>query len=598
MYNIIKLRFLKKGHKNNINKHWVNVQEIIVLIIFICLFAVFSCEDLTRLPQDQITSEQYWNSPEDIEIYVNQFYPYFRRQFSFWAPDLYYGDGDSDNMAARTDISQNNDRIGGLYTINSGRGSWSAWYNRIRDVNIAIESSIENGLQDEVKSRRFIGEAYFFRAYFHYQLLRSFGAVPWIEKPLNTESEELYKPRTPRNELVDLILTDLDYAITQIPPKSTVGINRINKETALQFKSQVALYEGTWEKYHKDDPFGVNNPNPEKYLNIAAVAAKELIDMETASLAPNYSKLFNQDDMDGNPEILMERQYNASIGLSAMVQRRIAQHGGGTGLTKSLVDSYLMDDGEPIAISNRYLGDESLKSVVINRDPRLHAILKVPGDTLHLNSDLTPRIFVKPRLSGGGVVETSTGYSLKKGANPDAIVPGNAQQSPALPLFRFAEALLNYAEAKAELGIITQQDLDISINRLRDRVKMPHLILNEITMDPNWEYPDLSPIINEIRRERRVELACESFRLDDILRWAAGDNLLSGIILLGAKFNQALHPDIVIGKDVILNDEGYILPLIKRFPNGFGFDPTRDYLVAIPPEEITLNPNLTQNPGW
>lgn len=598
----LNIRILRKGLKkmDNIEMH-SHYTLSTALILLVCIVLVSGCgemtnEDLTRLPKDQISNDQYWSSANDMKLYVNQFYPSFVKQFAFWHPVMYYADGNSDNMAPITDPIGNIDRIAGLLTPQADAG-WANWYSNIRDVNEFVVNVEENNLLTNPEANRYMGEARFFRAYFYYQLVKNYGPVPWITKPLNTESEELQSPRTPRNQVVDNILADLDFAIEHLPPKSETGNNRLNKETALLFDSRVALFEGTWEKYHNGTPFAAENSNPQKYLQRAAESAKALIDMGTASLASNYAELFNQDDLDGNPEILLERQYNAELGMSAMVQRRIPRHGGGTGLTKSLVESYLVDDGNPIAVSSRYQGDDTLIDVVTNRDPRLHAILKVPGDILAVNSDGSPRIFEKPRFQGGGVLPTTTGYELKKGANPNNGIPGQGQQGPALPLFRYAEALLNYAEAKAELGNITQQDLDISVNVLRDRVNMPHLQLGNIATDPNWNYPNLSPQINEIRRERRVELACEQFRLIDIMRWAAGDELLVGHIPLGYKFQPSDYPTLTVGDDIYLNEEGYVEPYRPRFPNGYGFDVSRDYLYPIPPEELNLA-GYEQNPGW
>jgi len=153
--------------------------------------------------------------------------------------------------------------------------------------------------------------------------------------------------------------------------------------------------------------------------------------------------------------------------------------------------------------------------------------------------------------------------------------------------------LLNYAEAKAELGTLTQPDLDKSINKLRDRVNMPHLVLDNITTDPKWDFPTLSPLINEIRRERRIELAYEGFRTADILRWAAADELIIGKRPTGAK--NAQFPG---SKTDLYNANGYLDPLIKRYPNGWGFKADRDYLDPISQEQLKMNPNLTQNPGW
>ena len=164
-------------------------------------------------------------------------------------------------------------------------------------------------------------------------------------------------------------------------------------------------------------------------------------------------------------------------------------------------------------------------------------------------------------------------------------------------IFRYAEVLLNYAEARAELGEITQMDLDLTINKLRDRVGLPYLNLSSITPDPNWDYPQLSPIINEVRRERRVELSFEGLRLDDLLRWRA-HCIFVNERSLGAKFVQADYPNMVVGTNVYVDTNGYIDAYQKALPAGYGFKPDRDYLSAIPTNELTLNENYTQKPGW
>jgi len=165
------------------------------------------------------------------------------------------------------------------------------------------------------------------------------------------------------------------------------------------------------------------------------------------------------------------------------------------------------------------------------------------------------------------------------------------------PIFRYAEALLIYAEARAELGTITQEDVDKTINVLRDRVGTAHLNITNIPTDPKWFFPTLSPIINEVRRERQIELACEGFRWDDITRWAAADELIVGKRFLGAKFNSTDYPELN-ADDYILTDDGYIDFLRDQLPDGYGFRIDRDYLSPISTEELTLNPNLVQNPGW
>src|SRR5690606_38171276 len=130
------------------------------------------------------------------------------------------------------------------------------------------------------------------------------------------------------------------------------------------------------------------------------------------------------------------------------------------------------------------------------------------------------QVFERAPVHLGGEANTTTGYQIQKGALPNKqLQQTDFGSTTAAIIFRYAETLLIYAEANAELSEISQTDIDRSINLLRRRVGMPDLVINSIVNDPNWEFPLLSPLINEIRRERRVELACEGYRLSDLLRW-------------------------------------------------------------------------------
>jgi hypothetical protein len=188
---------------------------------------------------------------------------------------------------------------------------------------------------------------------------------------------------------------------------------------------------------------------------------------------------------------------------------------------------------------------------------------------------------------------TPTAYVIRKGYSYDlSIHDYNGEDEPII-LYDYAEVLLNYAEAKAELGTLNQEDIDISIKQLRDRVGMPNLVLSSITADPNWEFPALSAAINEIRRERRVELALVGFRWHDIARWAAADELIVGKRPKGSQFGSTIplnpFPD---------DANGFMDPYLPSAPNGYGFKLDRDYLSPLPQSELTLNSNLEQNPGW
>ena len=410
--------------------------------------------------------------------------------------------------------------------------------------------------------------------------------------------------------MVDSIIADLDIAIELIPSGKQESGTRLSREIAQLFKSRVCLYEGTWEKYHDGDPFGVDNPNPEKYLQLAVQAAEDVIE---SGLYNIYSKgtpgwnyfFFSEVDYGMNPEVLLWKKYDLDLGIGHARQfQTTTGKSGGVGLTKSFVESYLCKDGKPIYLSDGsqnplYQGDNNLASSAIDRDPRLIQTILTPGMPLQIEGTDTVK-FVRAAIDQVAHTVCPTGYQIYKIINLDPIHRASLTTSgvgfTGWIIMRYAEVLLNYAEAKAELGTITQVDIDKSIKLLRDRIGMPNLDIVNIETDPNWVFPNLSPVLNEIRRERRVELIGEGFRWDDIARWAAADEIITGQRPLGAKFNDVDYPDLS-ASDFRLTD-GYLDPLKDQLPNGYGFDLGRDYLSAISTEELTLNPQLEQNPGW
>jgi hypothetical protein len=206
--------------------------------------------------------------------------------------------------------------------------------------------------------------------------------------------------------------------------------------------------------------------------------------------------------------------------------------------------------------------------------------------------------YERSHLYATGEAKCPTAYQICKGAlpDPDQYYTGWVGVNPSI-IFRYGEALLNFAEAKAELGTLTQGDIDKSIKLLRDRVGMPNLDLASIQNDPNWLFPSLSPVINEIRRERHIELAIEGYRWDDLARWRA-HHIFVAKRPRGAIFEAALYPELTLGTDVFVDENGYIDPYQNSLPTGYQFDPGRDYLAPISTEQLTLNSNLVQNPGW
>lgn len=570
--------------------------KIITLIIIVGLFQ--SCMDvLDKTPLDEITEKTYWTSTSDLELYLNNFYPELRGNMNY-----HNLDNGSDNLQT---IAINT-RLNGTRSIPANGGGWN-WTN-IRKVNYFLENmtKVTEGVKDDLNHYK--GEGLFFRAYFYFNMLKMFGALPWYDKVLNIDSEELYASREPRNVIVDHIIADLDAAISLLQSKSRFGANRVSKEAALIFKSRVCLYEGTWEKYHFGTVFGVPDSNGQKYLIKAYEAAEILINEKGLSLystgkpEEDYYNLFSQDDLKGISEAVMYESVNPSLQLGSWTWTYLnGTRGSATGITKSMVESYLAKDGLPISVSNLYLGDNSVTEVVQNRDPRLHQSMWVPG-MIQIKSD-PPLIYQVPPLQKGGNDMSTTGYMIRKGSTTDPSQNTGSSSdnygSVDGMVFRYAEALLNFAEAKAESGTLTQDDLNKSINLLRSRVGMPGMSLNVGFTDSNWDFPELSPIINEIRRERRIELAFEGYRLDDLMRWAA-TQLIKGKRPKGARF--------IIGKsfpkienqikNILIDENRYIDRYKNSLPNGYGFDEKRDFLSPIPTNQLTLNSNLAQNPGW
>src|SRR5690606_19076367 len=272
-----------------------------ITTILIAAFSFVSCHSvLDKTPLDEITEATFWNSAKDLELYINVFYPSLRGNVNYHTLD-----NNSDNLQP---ISPNN-ILDGTRSVPATGGGWG-WAD-IRRVNYFLENAptVTEGNQADIN--HFLGEGYFFRAILYFDKVRMFGDVPWYDKVLNIDSEELYAPREPRNVIVDNILADMDQAIALLKTRSGIGDTRLNKESALLFKARVCLYEGTWEKYHAGTPFGVQGSNGDKYLNLAVQAAQELMNMDgvglfsTGNPQTDYFDLFGMDDLSGVNEALM-----------------------------------------------------------------------------------------------------------------------------------------------------------------------------------------------------------------------------------------------------------------------------------------------------
>ncbi len=577
-------------------------------------FLVSGCNDefLERYPLDQITNETFWNTENDLAVYNNNLYNLLRNDtavpilmghkdgFDSHFSSIWNQDEFSDNMAPREPRHVRFQQLrSGKHNVPSNP-EWFGYqgWNFIRSINVGLANYDKASIPQATKDK-YIAEARLFRGWFYAEKVQKFGDVPYVDRELSIDSEELYAARTPRAEAMKKILADLDFASTKLPDSWGDGNapGRINRWGALLVKARLCLYEGTFNKYH-------NAGDSKMWLEEAAKAAKELMDKgpyrlySTGNPETDYNAYHRILDLTGNPEVISWRKYKTGV-INNHIQQYFSYTGGAS---KSMVEDYLCTDGLPISLSPLYKGDEKFEDVFENRDPRLRQTVLHPADTKKYNYYLGDgRTY--PRLLGmpGGGYQTTTGYHIIKHFNADDMIGKafNTGESPAITL-RFAEALLTYAEAKAELGTITQGDLDVSINKLRDRVKMPHMKLGDVPVDPRYTKDGVTPLIAEIRRERRVEMFMEGLRYNDLKRWKQGKKLeipTMGIRwsadaqarFKGTTMKTAIDP--VSGKEYIDVYKG------TDFENPV-FNEAKHYLWPIPLNTLAQNPAIKQNPGW
>jgi len=573
-----------------------------ICIVIAVAAGSYSCSDdfLDKQPLSEITAENFFNTASDLELYTNGFY-------RMWpSTSIYNGESMTDNII-QTELS---DEMRGTRLVPTSGGGWD--WDYLRDINFFLQEYEK--ADDENAKAHYGGVARFFRARFYFDKFQRFGPLPWYDTPIDpTDTEALTKPRDSRQYIVDKILEDLDWAIANM--KEEQDVYKVTKYTALALKARIGLYEGTFEKYRGIDGY-------EKYLAAAVGASEELIDNSpyeiytTGNSQEDYLELFNAHDANQS-EFILARAYSEELNIGHNVNYYTTTSSyGRPGMTKDLVNSYLNKDGSRFTDIRNY-NTLSFTEEVQNRDPRLAQTIRTPGYTRKGQS-----IPLAPNLGA-----TVTGYQIIKYVT-EPVYDTNGQSITDLPLFRFGEVVLNFAEAKAELGTLTQQDLDKSINLLRKRVDMPALSLEEANAKPDQFMTDQylgvtgnnQGIILEIRRERRIELYMENFRWDDIVRWKAGQTLtrpLRGLYFPGAgeydltgdgEINVVLYNGdrpanpisgiqyYKLNSDFYLDANGLIDPHPDY--NGRSFDENKDYLYPIPRIELQLNPNLEQNPGW
>lgn len=538
-------------------------KTIYYLTVILITISLAGCEKvLDKTPEDQISQSSFWQTTNDLIEGVNNLYAGMNDSW------------DADNQSRDCYSTGPNAVSSGTLQAGNTDGVWTSSYSYIRIANTFLENYKKANVPDSIKNR-YAAEARFFRAWYYFNLVKRFGDVPLVLKTLDLSSPELYGPRVDRAIVVDTIIADLQWAANYLPLKSQLlltEVGRITKGADLSFLSRVALYEGTWDKYH-------NNKTSSTLFKIAQNAAEQVMQNKEYILFPNFLTLFYEANED-NSEVILSHRYDVSVGSGDYNSRiRSVLLDNGLDPTKSLADAFLCTDGLPISLSPEFRGYGAMESEFENRDPRMAMTIWEPG-TNYNGSSFIPDLTV-----------THTGYWSRKYADPIGFTQAFVYTDEIL--IRYAEVLLNYAEATYELnGSISDDDLDKSINLLRARVNMPPLT-NAFVNGANPAHVKLN-MLDMIRNERRIELAEEGFRYDDLIRWGIADTTLPQAIL-GAKFHAVDYPNVRPGVDVKLTTDSFIL---VQSASSRSFSNPKNYLFPIPLREISLNPKLAQNPGW
>ncbi|CEN45246.1 RagB/SusD family nutrient uptake outer membrane protein [Capnocytophaga canis] len=545
------------------------------------VLTVVSCKNddfLDKYPPDAFTEPSYFKTEQELSFFANRFYG------SLPLSILQHRDTQSDNMVPNSP----DNFLFGTYTVPSEGGGWDtgAW-NGIRNCNFFLENYQK--VPGNTKEK-YAAEVRFFRALYYWEKVVRFGDVPLILKKVGDASPEIYGPREPHKKVMDEVLKDLDFAIQHLPEKASAEAGRLHKDAALALKSRIALWEGTFRKYH--------NLGDERVFLEAAVDASEKLMAKgyeiysTGKPNQDYRDLFIKDNLAGNKEAIFHRHYLRSVETGRHEYSRYAK-GSNNGCSKDFMEYYLFKDGKPISTTSYAYDDSTPSKEAENRDPRYAQTIATPGFVK--TSSNPPLIVNLPEI---GTPVTTTGYWFIKGMSSDPKQEEAYSSDTDMFIFRYAEVLLNYAEAKYELGTLSQADLDRTINKIRDRVAMPHLTMDAVADANASDYGyDVAPILYEIRRERRVELVGEGFRFNDILRWKAGKLFNNPKTIRGMKLTDELKAEYATDavKKLPVDSDKYLI-VYPAYPNGRTWN-DKMYLYPIPTDELKLV-GYKQNPGW
>jgi len=597
------------------------IYKIYFLLLAGAVAASGCTKNLEQKPQATATHDAVFGSADGLQLYANSFYNILPAIGSD-GNSVYKVDANLSDFGARNGVP---DYIRtGVWNSRQSTG-WS-WGN-LRSLNYFIANNNNPAVAKSVRDN-YTGLARFFRAYFYYGMVQKFGNVPWIGKPLAvTDSALLYGPRDPRTLVMDSVLADLNYAISHITLLTDNTRSQITKWVAYGLKSRICLFEGTFRRYQTS--YGLT-ASAAQWLQEAANASKAV--MDSAGMGLNTS---NGTDLSYRTLFINATPVTNEVMLSDVTSTALAvvndanwwytsaTYGVRFSFTRTFINTYLNIDGTPFTSIPGY-DTLPFNKETLNRDKRLQQTIRTPGYT---------------RVNGGVVSPappvfsyTYTGYQPIKWTLDDTYYDGGNFNTNSVALMRYAEILLNYAEAMAELGQLTTADWTKTIGALRARAGITGGIntlplVADNYMKTNY-FPDISdPVLLEIRRERGIELTLEGFRFADLIRWKHGELLLkpwTGLYVRALNQPMDLNND---GKPDVLFYQGTapapisgvtfvnVSPTVsgsvnpQQLSNGtYGElhwldNVTRQwadymYLNPIPYGDLQLNPNLGQNPSW
>ena len=601
------------------------MKKLSIFALIASALMVTSC-NLDEHMEAQADKKMIFGSETGLKMYINGLYGQLPGQ-------IHYSD------EALCDWGVNNS-IGtyelGAYSEDLST-SWS-WGN-IRTNNYFIKWNTDERVSEKVRDN-YTGIAKFFRAYQYFGKLKQYGAVPIITEPLEPDSEDLYKTQDSREDVVNFILDDLQWAYEHITTsKATPNNVAINKWTAMALKARVALYEASWRKYHAGTAYTAGcTTSADQLYAVAAAAAKEIMDKSPYALYTGtkngtgeagdgrgtYRDLFTSEDTQGNPEVMLAYEITAPSTGEANWRLNSSSYGSHLCMSRIFAQTFLNTDG---TFFNEKNADGTYKTFVEEcegRDWRLAQIIRGPKYTWLINGEYT-------REPANFKDHTYTGYQLTKFVYDDKNMDDKSSGTYDDPLLRYAEILLIYAEAKAELGTITDAEWAQTVGALRARAgitagldKVPSV------KDPLLVkyYGDLSAAVLEVRRERSIELIMEGHRQDDLKRWACGElwetmpwegvyvpaldtqldmngDGVMDVYFTSKKASEVSKED---GKIASYLNENQTMKKLEDDPKGgyvmyYAYGDRRVwndnmYLYPIPTQVGIMNPNLTQNPGW